>query len=65
MKTGLTEIDHLPSVHRIENCSKDEMTSLAMEMTHAVYSHDQVYGQYCSIQYIRQLPAGEGLRVPG
>src|SRR5215469_16840434 len=45
-----TAIDRLPGVHRIENCSKDEMVSLSMEMTHAVYSHDEVYGQYCSLQ---------------
>ena len=50
MKTDLADINRLPGVHRIENCSKDKMTSLAMEMTHAVYPHDQVYGQYCSIQ---------------
>ena len=50
MKTCLADIDRLPGVHRVENCSKDKMTSLAMEMTHAVYPHDQVYGQYCSIQ---------------
>ncbi len=26
------------------------MTDRAMEMTHSVYPHDQVYGQFCSIQ---------------
>lgn len=52
-----TDIDCLPGVHRIENCTKDEMTSLAMEMTHAVYPHDQVYGQFCPIQdYINCPP---------
>jgi signal transduction histidine kinase len=39
MKTDLAAIERLPSVHRIENCTKEEMTSLAMEMTHAV-SHE-------------------------
>jgi hypothetical protein len=57
MKTPLTVIDQLPGVHRVENCSLDEMTGLAMEMTHAVYPHDQVYGQYCPIQdYINYPP---------
>lgn len=52
-----TDIDRLPGVHRIENFSQDEMTSLAMEMTHAVYPHDEVYGQYCPIQdYINCPP---------
>src|SRR5438093_5040497 len=50
MKTDLTAIDRLPGVNRVENCDKEQMTSLAMEMTHAVYPHDEVYGQYCSIQ---------------
>lgn len=50
MQTDLAAIDQLPSVHRIENCSKDQMTSLAMEMTHAVYPHDEVYGQFCTVQ---------------
>jgi hypothetical protein len=57
MKTHSTAIDLLPGVHRIENCSKDELTSLAMEMTHAVYPHEQVYGQYCSIQTYVDCPA--------
>jgi hypothetical protein len=50
MKTDSMAIDQLPGVNRIENCTKEKMTSLAMEMTHAVYPHDQVYGQYCSVQ---------------
>ena len=50
MTANLSVIDRLPGVHRIENCAKEELTSLAMEMTHAVYPHDEVYGQYCSLQ---------------
>lgn len=46
----------LPGVHRIENCSKDQMTSLAMEMTHAVYSHDEIYGGYCSLEAYVDCP---------
>lgn len=44
------DINSLSGVHRIENCSKEQMTGLAMEMTHAVYPHDEVYGQYCTVQ---------------
>jgi hypothetical protein len=58
MTTTLSAIDRIPGVLRIENCSKDELTSTAMEMTHAVYPHDQVYGQYCTVQdYINCPPA--------
>ena len=32
MKTDLTAIDQLPGVHRVENCDKEQMTSLAMEI---------------------------------
>lgn len=50
MQTYQSAIDNLPGVRRIENCSKEEMTGLAMEMTHAVYPHDQICGQYCTVQ---------------
>ena len=50
MQTYQLAIDNLIGVRRIENCSKEEMTGLAMEMTHAVYPHDQICGQYCTIQ---------------
>lgn len=56
MPAVLDAIDALPGVHRIENCPKDRLTSLAMEMTHAVYPHDQVYGDYCSIQEYVDCP---------
>jgi hypothetical protein len=50
MNTSLTAIDRLPGVRRIENCSKDELTALVMEMTHAVYPHEEVYGEFCTLQ---------------
>lgn len=52
-----SSIDSLPGVRRIENCSKEELTSLVMEMTHAVYPHDQVYGDYCTVQTHVDCPA--------
>lgn len=57
MPSDLVAIDGLPGVHRIESCAKEEMISLSMELTHAVYPHDQVYGQYCSIQDYIDCPA--------
>jgi hypothetical protein len=56
MISDLAAIDRLPGVHRIENCTKEQMLSLSMELTHAVYPHDQVYGQYCSIQAYIDCP---------
>lgn len=57
MNTKVIDPDKLPNVHRIENCTKDQLTGLAMEMTHAVYPHDQIYGQFCPIQdYINCPP---------
>lgn len=50
MSTILDDLNSLPGVYRVENCSKDQLTSMAMEMSHAVYPHDQVYGDYCPIQ---------------
>ena len=42
---------------RIENSDKDATTPIIMDMTRAVYPHDQVYGQYCPINaYIAAPP---------
>lgn len=56
MSTTLAAINRLPGVRRIENCGKEELTGLAMEMTHAVYPHDEVYGQYCTVQEYVNCP---------
>lgn len=50
------EIDQLPNVHRFENCPKDKMVGLAMEMTHAVYPHDEVYGEFCTVETYVDCP---------
>lgn len=57
MKSDLAAIDEVPGVHRIENFSKEEMIGLSMEMTHAVYPHDQIYGQFCAVQDHIRCPA--------
>jgi hypothetical protein len=47
------DINQIPNVRRFENFSKDEMTALAMDLTHGVYPHEDVYGSYCTLeQYI-------------
>jgi hypothetical protein len=46
-------IEAIPNLCRIEDTPKEDMQERCMELTHAVYPHDQVYGSYCSIeQYI-------------
>jgi hypothetical protein len=45
-----TDIDTIPGVRRIENFPKEEMNAAAMDLTHAVYPHDDVYGQYCTLE---------------
>lgn len=52
--TLLTEISGLK---RVENVDKNEMSGLMADMTHAVYPHDKIYGDFCPIQgYINCPP---------
>jgi len=50
------DINEIPNVRRFENFSKDEMQGLAMEMTHAVYPHDEIYGKYCTLEQFVDCP---------
>jgi len=43
-------LDQIPNLRRIENLPKEQMIAYSMELTHAVYPHDEVYGQYCTIE---------------
>jgi len=45
-----TDIDAIAGVRRIENFPKEEMNAAAMDLTHAVYPHDEVYGKYCTLE---------------
>lgn len=51
-----TDIDQIANVRRFENFGKEQMNELAMELTHAVYPHDQIYGQYCTIEEYVDCP---------
>ena len=51
-----SDLDSIAGVRRVENFSKDEMQGLAMELTHAVYPHDQIYGQYCTLEEYIDCP---------
>jgi hypothetical protein len=57
-----SEIDRLPNVRRIENFPKDEMQALAMELTHAAYPHDEIYGGYCTLEEYVDCPPDEVYR---
>ena len=47
---AVDELRNIPHLTRIETVDKEQMTGLAMDLTHGVYPHDQIYGQYCTIQ---------------
>ena len=54
-QSKLLDIDGL---WRNETVSKAALGAHAMELTHAVYPHNQLYGQYCPIQeYIKCPPS--------
>jgi hypothetical protein len=44
------EIEKIEGLHRVENTDKSEMGGIVADLTHAVYPHDEIYGQYCPIQ---------------
>ncbi|MFT4978834.1 MAG: hypothetical protein ACI8S6_004744 [Myxococcota bacterium] len=56
MNSPISAINALPNVHRIENCSKDEMQAMCMELTHAVYPHEEVYGKFCTLETYIDCP---------
>ncbi|AZZ37716.1 SRPBCC family protein [Bdellovibrio sp. qaytius] len=50
-------VESIPGLHRNENTDKTEMGGIMGDITHAVYPHDNVYGDYCPIQdYINCPP---------
>jgi hypothetical protein len=49
-------IDQIPNVRRFENFPKEQMVATSMELTHAVYPHDETYGQYCTIEEYIDCP---------
>lgn len=49
-------IQDIPGLIRRENTDKPEMSGLMNDITHAVYPHDQIYGDYCPIQEYVNCP---------
>jgi hypothetical protein len=56
------DLNAIPNVRRIENFPKDDMQALAMDLTHAVYPHDEVYGHYCTLEEYVDCPPEEAYR---
>jgi len=57
-----TDVSQIPGVRRIENFPKEEMNAAAMDLTHAVYPHDEIYGRYCTIEEYVDCPPDDVFR---
>ncbi len=55
----LPDLPHrvIPGLLRIENSDRADTTPVIMDMLRSVYPHDQIFGQFCSVQdYIAAPP---------
>lgn len=50
------DVNAIENVRRIENFETNEMNGYCMELTHAVYPHDEVHGKYCTIEEYIDCP---------
>jgi hypothetical protein len=57
-----TDVSQIPGVRRIENLPKEGMNAAAMDLTHAVYPHEEVYGRYCTIEEYIDCPPEDVFR---
>jgi hypothetical protein len=57
-----TDINLIPNVRRIENFPKEDMNALALDLTHSVYPHEEIYGKYCSLEEHIECPPEEVFR---
>ncbi|MEU7800547.1 SRPBCC family protein [Micromonospora arborensis] len=53
------ELSEIPGLIRCETTTRDEGFALAADMTRAVYSHEQIYGQFCTLQDYIDAPIDE------
>jgi hypothetical protein len=56
MNIDSDKLNQINGLKRFEKMSRDELLGLAMEMTHAVYPHQKIYGEYCPIQIYIDCP---------
>jgi hypothetical protein len=50
------ELREVKGLCRYETHPKDELIGMVMELTHSVYSHDKLYGEYCTLQAYIDCP---------
>ncbi len=50
------QVENITGLRRVENTDKNEMGGIMADITHAVYPHDQIYGDYCPIQAYINCP---------
>ncbi|MBP9682978.1 MAG: hypothetical protein KBD76_16375 [Bacteriovorax sp.] len=49
-------VESIPNLCRVENVDKNEMGGIMADITHTVYPHDQVYGEYCPVHSYINCP---------
>src|SRR6201997_5861544 len=49
----------IDGVTRIETSPREKATPIIMEMMHSVYPHDEVFGQYCTVNDYIDCPPDE------
>ncbi|MGW5664630.1 SRPBCC family protein [Streptomyces sp. NPDC003758] len=54
--TDRSTLADIPGLVRVENTSPEELAARCLEMTSDVYPHQQVYGEYCTIQEYVDCP---------
>lgn len=52
----MSDLNQIQGLCRVENVNKTEMSSIMAEVTHAVYPHDQIYGEYCPVHSYIDCP---------
>jgi hypothetical protein len=62
MSASPIDINTIPNVRRIENFPKEDMNAFALDLTHAVYPHEEIYGKYCTLEEHIECPPEEVFR---
>ncbi|MFC9786724.1 SRPBCC family protein [Rhodococcus sp. NPDC127528] len=59
--SALNDLDPslIPGVYRIENTSREEGTAMVVDMLRSVYPHQQIYGDYITVQDYIDCPPRE------
>lgn len=59
MTATTSPLDEIPGLQRCETMPRELGLANAMEMTHSVYSHEQIYGRFCTVQDYIDAPPEE------